>query len=600
MEMQQMPAASPSSWSASDFLTSNPSASLSYTQASPASSLPEESPLRVLKSVVGSPFYVAPEVLQASGYDGPKADVWSMGVILYAMLAGNLPFGHELATCKRFRQFGKWVRESTMAGVRFWDDATVDYPVWLFPARFTPASKGLIVAMLHPDPACRITVGEAMKHPLCAGLGEGQQKMYHTLWTQMVVAPPSVFTQYFPNLKVSGSITPYAETESKTEVGEDHMARLVTPPNLASGQGKVTSMGSKVSSSDDVPMNVEDEDGEEEVFRMEEDEVGEKTLPLQRDAHSANSDMSASGVIATPERHFRTINNEGSSSYGRNRATPPALPLVPPSYLTQPGLDDLLNEDAKGEVVELDSPSGPRPNQQQYGSVFGGTTYPSQSSHGGLPAHHLPIPPSSSTLSSALSNNSSHSTSNAPLPAFTDRVKRSTRFLTVVPAPVILEQVERIMDEVCRAHTETPAGYIGRVSVDWDRYRLEVWNSTDLCGPAIFALQLYQMPPGSAHLAASYSYSTQSIPCSPDRSGSSLLAQSFGRPLHFSPSASPGSYALPPAAPAQELYLVEFIRGQLEIFAFKRFYQYIRQRLSEFVKRDYAYKLFDPATSSPQ
>jgi hypothetical protein len=27
------------------------------------------------------------------------------------MLAGNLPFGQELATCKRFRHFCKWVRE---------------------------------------------------------------------------------------------------------------------------------------------------------------------------------------------------------------------------------------------------------------------------------------------------------------------------------------------------------------------------------------------------------------------------------------------------------------------------------------------------------
>jgi hypothetical protein len=41
-------------------------------------------------------------------------------------------------------------------------------------------------------------------------------------------------------------------------------------------------------------------------------------------------------------------------------------------------------------------------------------------------------------------------------------------------------------------------------------------------------------------------------------------------------------------ATSRQLFLVEFVRGQLEIFAFKRFYQFLRAHISEMVKRDYA------------
>jgi len=44
-----------------------------------------------LTTKIGTPYYLAPEILRSNGYD-EKVDVWSCGVILYILLIGKAPF----------------------------------------------------------------------------------------------------------------------------------------------------------------------------------------------------------------------------------------------------------------------------------------------------------------------------------------------------------------------------------------------------------------------------------------------------------------------------------------------------------------------------
>lgn len=51
----------------------------------------------ILTTRCGSEEYAAPEIVQSLGYDGRRTDTWALGIILYALLVGYLPFMYNPA-----------------------------------------------------------------------------------------------------------------------------------------------------------------------------------------------------------------------------------------------------------------------------------------------------------------------------------------------------------------------------------------------------------------------------------------------------------------------------------------------------------------------
>ncbi|OWM74772.1 SNF1-related protein kinase catalytic subunit alpha KIN10-like [Punica granatum] len=97
-----------------------------------------------LKTSCGSPNYAAPEVISGKLYAGPEVDVWSCGVILYALLCGTLPFDDENIP----NLFKK-----------------IKCGIYTLPSHLSPGSRDLIPRMLIVDPMKRITIPEIRQHP---------------------------------------------------------------------------------------------------------------------------------------------------------------------------------------------------------------------------------------------------------------------------------------------------------------------------------------------------------------------------------------------------------------------------------------------------
>ena len=113
----------------------------------------EENLNKYLKTPCGSPCYSSPEMVSGLSYDGFKVDIWSCGIVLFAMLCGYLPFDDKNDDKIIFKKIV---------------ECEIKYPFFL-----SDMSRDIITKLLIKDPNKRINIKQIKMHPFYL---KGKQK----------------------------------------------------------------------------------------------------------------------------------------------------------------------------------------------------------------------------------------------------------------------------------------------------------------------------------------------------------------------------------------------------------------------------------------
>lgn len=147
-----------------------------YTSSSSSESL--SSRKNLLHTTCGTPSYVAPEVLEDEGYDGKSADIWSIGVILYVLCAGYLPFD-----------------EKTLP-VLFEKIQTANYSV---PLHFSQSLRNLLSTILVTDPKSRSSIEQIRNHPWILETPNNELKSDDSHYPDKISLSPNIYNSHAPS-----------------------------------------------------------------------------------------------------------------------------------------------------------------------------------------------------------------------------------------------------------------------------------------------------------------------------------------------------------------------------------------------------------------
>jgi serine/threonine protein kinase len=124
-------------------------------------------PERRLTTYCGSLYFAAPELLRASPYRGPEIDVWSLGVVIYVMVTGSVPFD-----------------DKSMPGLH----DKIKRGQVAYPAHLSSECRDLLSKIFVTDPSKRILLADVIRHEW---MNQGYKKaIKNYLPLRLPVAPP--------------------------------------------------------------------------------------------------------------------------------------------------------------------------------------------------------------------------------------------------------------------------------------------------------------------------------------------------------------------------------------------------------------------------
>lgn len=114
-------------------------------------------PSEKLKTFCGSLYFAAPELLRGIVYTGPEIDVWSLGIILYVLVCGKVPFDDKSMSA---------LHEKIKSGQ------------FVLPTYLSRECQNLLKSMIEIDPSRRARIDEIIRHPWVQSEGHVLQNFF--------------------------------------------------------------------------------------------------------------------------------------------------------------------------------------------------------------------------------------------------------------------------------------------------------------------------------------------------------------------------------------------------------------------------------------